>query len=454
MNNKYKKKQKKGFSIVEVVAAIGIFTVVFISVYGSFKMGLSSLVQSRHRTEAAALANEKMEIIRNLPYVSVGTQGGVPAGSLPQNESVSKSNQQFNVHTYIRYVDDPSDGIGSADQNHVTTDYKEIKVEVTWGGVSTGHGVAAVSKFVPNGVESDVGGGTFRLNVLDGSGAGLSGVAAHIVNGSVSPAVDISTATDSYGTILMSGMPAGDRNYQITVSKDGYESVSTSPPYPTTAYDPTDVHASVFEDDLNTKAIIIDKLSSLNIFARDILDYEHTFANTHFNLNGGRVIGLQFGTTIEVTNYDQNFVTGAGGAAAATNISPGRYNIILNEPGYTLVGTDPVLPVALAPDQNTEVNLILANSSVNSLLVTVKDSMSGTFVTNATVHLTNATGTDITLITGEKGQVYFPPNTDPPTDLVGGDYTLEVSASGYELFSEGIIINQLIQKEVQLNPNP
>ena len=349
MINKNKKNIKNGFSIMEVVAAIGIFTVVFVSIYGSFKAGLSSMVQSRHRTEGAALANEKTEIIRNLPYASIGTQGGVPSGSLPQNETVWKSNQKFNVHTFVRYVDDPEDGLVDADENHVITDYKEVKVEVTWQGISTGHGVPVVSKFVPNGVESDVGGGTFRLNVLNGSGAGILGVAVHIVNNSVNPAVDISTNTDLYGTILMSGMPAGDRNYTITVSKDGYESVTTSPPYPVTTYDPTDVHASVYEDDFNAPTIVIDKLSGLNIFARDILDYEHLFPSTHFNLKGGRVTGLVHGTTNEITNYDQNLITGAGGDISVPELAAGKYNVTLNEPGYTVVGTDPVLPVPLGP---------------------------------------------------------------------------------------------------------
>lgn len=439
---------------MEVVAAIGIFTVVFISVYGSFKAGLASLVQSRHRTEAAALANEKIEIIRNLPYASVGTIGGVPTGSFPQNEAVTKSNQKFNVHTFIRYVDDPQDGVGQADQNQVTTDYKEVKVEVTWGGVSTGHGVVSVSKFVPDGAESDVGGGTFRLNVLDGSGVGLPGVVAHITNSSVNPAVDVSTNTDSYGTILMSGMPAGDRNYQITVSKDGYEAVTTSPPYPTTAYDPTDVHASVMEDNLNTKAIIIDKLSGFHIYTRDILDYEHLLPGMHLHVKGGRVIGLVYGTTTPVTNYDQNLITSAGGDVSASNVSPGKYEITLNEAGYTVVGTDPALPAAIAPDQNPDINLILASSTANSLLATVKNSVTGTPLSNATVRLFNGSETDISLITGEKGQVYFPPNTDPPTTLAAVNYTLEVAASGYTTHSETVAINKLIQKEIQLTPNP
>jgi hypothetical protein len=221
-----------------------------------------------------------------------------------------------------------------------------------------------------------------------------------------------------------------------------------------TTYDPTDVHASVFEDDLNTKAIIIDKLSSLNIFARDILNYDHLFPSVDFNLKGGRVIGLEYGTTNEITNYDQNLVTGAAGDTNVTDISAGKYNVTLNEPGHTMVGTDQIMPVALGPDQDTDVNLILAPTATNSLFVSVKNSQSKVAISNASIRLSNASGVDITLITGEKGQVYFPPNTDPPTTLVGGTYTLEANASGYGTFSETISINQLVQKEILLIPIP
>ena len=443
---------RKGFSILEVIAAVFIFSIVTITIYGSFSAGLKSLAQSKHRVAATELANEKMEIIRNMPYSDIGTQGGIPSGILPQNETVWKSNQKFNVHTFIRYVDDSSDGLGQEDTNQVTTDYKEVKVEVSWPGVKPGYGVKTVSNFVPDGVETDVGGGSFRLNVIDGSGASLSGTAVQIVNSDNSPPTDINTYTDTYGTILLSGILAGDRNYQITVSKDGYESVATLPPYPTTSFDPTDVHASVMEGDLNTKAIIIDKLSNLHIFARDILDYDHLFSGIHFNLKGGRVIGLVYGTTTEVTNYDQNLITGASGDVSVGGISPGKYNVTLNEPGYTVISTDPVLPIALAPDQNLEVNLVLASNTTNSLIVTVKDSQTGSVLPNVSVRLANGSGFDVTQVTGEEGRVYFPPNTDPPTVLVAGDYTLEVSETNHQSSSQPVTINQLTQKEVLLDP--
>jgi hypothetical protein len=52
------------------------------------------------------------------------------------------------------------------------------------------------------------------------------------------------------------------------------------------------------------------------------------------------------------------------------------------------------------------------------------------------------------------GQVYFPPNTDPPTPLNSGDYTLEVTADGYENYSSSVTINQLTQTQVNLVPVP
>jgi Tfp pilus assembly protein PilE len=452
-NEKLKMKNfGKGFSILEVISAVFIFSIVTIAVYGSFSSGLKSIAQSKHRVAATELANEKMEIVRNMNYDDVGTQGGIPSGVLPQNETAWRSNQKFNVHTFIRYVDDSQDGIGQEDANQVTTDYKEVKVEITWPAVKTGQGVKLVSKFVPNGAESDVGGGTFRLNVLDGSGAGISGVETDVVNNDSDPQVNINTLTDSYGSVLLSGMPPGDRNYEISVSKSGYESVTTLPPYPETPFEPADTHASVIEGQLNAKAIIIDKLASLHIFSKNIQD--EAFADADFNLAGGRVIGKEAGSGNDVTNYDENHSTGVTGDVSVENLSPGKYTITLNEPGYTLIGSDVSFPLALEPDQSQDVNLIVASNTENSLIVTVKDSETALAVSGASVRVWNGIDFDSTLITGQMGQVYFPPNTDPPTVLNPGDYNLEVTADGYETYSDSVAVSQLTQEQVNLIPVP
>jgi len=213
------------------------------------------------------------------------------------------------------------------------------------------------------------------------------------------------------------------------------------------------VHASVVESNLNTKAIIIDKLSSLHILFHEIGDYSQMIPNVHFNLKGGRVIGLVYATITPVTNYDQNLVSGSEGNADAVDIAPGKYQVTLNEPGYTVIAVDPPLPIALAPGQDLNEDFLLASNTVNSLIVNVKDSQTGSVLPNASVRLHNSSGFDITQVTGQEGRVFFPPNTDPVTVLNSGSYTLDVSEPNHQTVSQSINISNLIQKNISLVPN-
>lgn len=445
---------KKGFSIMEVVAAIGIFTVVFISIYGSFKAGLTSLMQSRRRTEATALANEKMEIIRNLPYDSVGTQGGSPAGSLLQTENVTRSNQKFTVKIAVDYVDDPFDGTaGGNPPDPVYPDYKTARVEVDWPGVQAGKGVTLVSKFVPDGVETNVGGGTMQLNLIDSTGAGVSGVDVHLVNNSTNPTINTTVQSDSTGSVLKVGMPAGDRTYEITASKDGYEAVSTYPPYPTTPdFEPTDVHGSAIEGQLTSKTIIIDKLGNFSFSSRDIND--QPVPNVNFNLSGGRELGETAADPPQIVyGYNQNLETDGQGNISVDSASPGKYTLTLNEPGYTLIGTEtPLMPFVLAPGASQNITLIVVPTSVNSLVAKILNANTNERINGASVHLSDGAGFDQTLTTGEAGQVYFPPNLDPPVALAAGQYNLEVTADGFQGYSGTVNINQLTTQEIKLAP--
>ncbi len=447
------KKNNRGFSILEVVAAIFIFSVVTVTIYGSYSAGLKSLAQSRHRVAAAELANEKMEIIRNLPYNQVGTQGGVPSGVFPQNETVWKSNQKFNVRTTITYVDDPLDGTDPNDSNGVSRDYRKARVEVTWGSIAWGRGVILISNFVPDGVENETGGGTLRFNVIDSTGAGVAGADAHIVNNSTSPHVDITTQTDSAGSILMAGMPAGDQTYEFTVSKSGYESIATSPPYPATAYEPVDVHGSVIEGDLSSKSVILDKLGDISFASKNMND--QAVPNVNFHLEGGRVLGHPVDdSTASVFAYDQDLETNAQGVRDLGDaMSPGDYTLTFAEPGYTLIGTEaPLMPFSLAPDQNLNLTLIVADNSVDSLIVKVLNNDTAERINGASVHLTSAGGFDQTLVTGEAGQVFFPAVADPPVVLSAGEYNLEVSAPGFQNYAGTVNVSQLTQTEVKLVP--
>ncbi|MFA5871825.1 MAG: prepilin-type N-terminal cleavage/methylation domain-containing protein [Parcubacteria group bacterium] len=442
--------KQKGFSLLEVVSAVFIFSIVFLSVYGAFNAGLKSLVQSKRRTEAAALANEKMEIIRNLAYAEIGMVNGFPSGAIAQDEDVVRSSNAFHVHTNIRYIDDSFDGLDAEDENHIITDYKLAKVEVTWAGASTGKGVIVVSKFVPDGVESDVGGGSFRINILDGTGSGISGVDTRIINSSIPDPVDIHTTTDSSGTILLV-LPEGDRSYEISVLKDGYENVTTMPPYPTTAYDPTDEHASVIAGYLNTKGIIIDKLSTLNISTRSLLDAALPSIGLH--IDGGRIIGTDHvDPLVKIKNVIEDVVTDENGTKNLTDTPPGVYNVALTEPNYTLVETSINNPVPLSPAQTADLVMYIAPSNVNSLVVKLSNAVTGDPVERANVRVFNGTDFDQTQITAQKNYIYFPPFTDPPTTMSAGSYTVEVSVDGYESYTGSVDVNLLTQMDIQLNP--
>ena len=84
----------------------------------------------------------------------------------------------------------------------VTTDYKEVKIEVTLGGVANRQGSESCFKIC----EQRSRNGCWRRNFAreyHGTGQGDSGVRSRICeHQSVSPAVDINTLTDSTEQIL------------------------------------------------------------------------------------------------------------------------------------------------------------------------------------------------------------------------------------------------------------
>jgi hypothetical protein len=75
------------------------------------------------------LAQEKIEVVRNMPYENIGTVGGIPPGVLPQTETVTINNLAFEIKTTIVYIDDPFDGLSPDDL--LPTDYKRVSIEIS-----------------------------------------------------------------------------------------------------------------------------------------------------------------------------------------------------------------------------------------------------------------------------------------------------------------------------------
>ena len=97
----------KGFTLIEMMVFIFIFTITGITFYKVFATGTQAMSSVRSRLGAIQLANEKIETIHNLKYEDIGTLGGIPAGKIPQTETDTRSGKTYYVHCSVVAVDDP-----------------------------------------------------------------------------------------------------------------------------------------------------------------------------------------------------------------------------------------------------------------------------------------------------------------------------------------------------------
>jgi hypothetical protein len=198
-----------------------------------------------------------------LPYNSIGTDGGVPSGLIPQHSTTTLNGITYSERVLIQYIDDPADGVGGADVNAILADYKQAKIEYTWTIRGKTDTAALVSNIVPIGIESTAGGGTIRVSVFDASVLPLAGAEVRFVNNTTTTTIDTLRYTDLTGTAYLSGAPAA-ANYEITATDTGYSidgtyTATTSNPNPTTQ------PIAVIESQVSTMNFQIDRLSNLLI---------------------------------------------------------------------------------------------------------------------------------------------------------------------------------------------
>ena len=255
----------RGISLIETLLGITILVVVGISLFTLISFTLKVIWESQAKIIGTQLANQKIEMAQNLAYEDVGTEGGIPTGPIPANEVVERNGLDYVVATEIQYVDDPFDGtLGGDPDDTLNTDYKKIRVEVSWPYRLTHQPIVFVTNIVPPGLESAVGGGTLKILAYSAYGQPVAQANVSIVNATVVPNININTLTDDQGYVILPGSPESTESYEITVSKNGY---STDKTYATTAElpSPEKPHASVFEGQTTNVSFAIDRLSSLNV---------------------------------------------------------------------------------------------------------------------------------------------------------------------------------------------
>jgi hypothetical protein len=259
---------------------------------------------------------------------------------------------------------------------------------------------------------------------------------------------------------MFPGAKQSQQAYAITVSKDNYETVSTIDPDSVT-YVPRDPHASVVAGLLNTAIITIDKLADLKVRSTDYLG--NSISGVSFHIKGGREIGTDSSVIPPeiIYNLDSDESTDSGGEKDFEDHSPGGQFFlsgIETISGYTLIGAGPIsgfeaatstYKFSLLPDELKTVDIKFVADSADSLLVRVLNNDDDSRITEAEVKLTNADGFEAIVNTSFDGVAFFPEGPDP---LIPGEYTLEINHPNFHEHSETINIDQLITKEIKLNP--
>lgn len=448
--SKNKMKRKRGFTLIETLVVIFMFSLITVSFYRVFSTATILMIDAKKRVAAVNLANERMEYIRSLIYTDVGLVGSstIP-GLVDPDEYITSGLYTFHVVTSIVYVDDAWDGLEGVG------DYKRATVIVYWGNEGDGQKVRVCSDFVPFGTEDiEPGKGALSIRVIDSEGSTVSGASVNVYNSE--EAIDDNFETTSSGYIMIPNYPVSYQEYKITVSKSGYETVVTQPPYPVSSYYPADVHASVFEMNITESIINSSPLSNIEISFLD--PYGDLIAGDfNFDMEGGRIVGTETdGTT--TYNYDESLVSDSDGTKDITGLSPGNYEITLNESDYklwkmnTVTGNEPDEIIVPHGNLSYQEGIKILDEAKPSYFVQVVDADTGYPLHGAEVTLSNSILVySETTLTDEYGYAYFP--DDSLLSLTDGEtYDVDVTFTGYDSESKNAVISGLTEDNINLDP--
>lgn len=447
----------RGFTLIESMVVLLIFSLITVTFYSVFTKGGQLIIESKNRLKATALANEKMEIIKSLDYAQIGIDGsGYIGGDIPGSEEQTVSGKTFYIFSSVTYIDNPFDGEEGEDPDDSNpADSKRVTIKVAWeNDINTAKAVSFVSDFAPPGVEGATGGGTLVVKVINKDANGISEANVNIKNDDLN--IDENLTTNSNGGVSLPGAPEDGNDYEISISKSGYFSISSLPVYPISTFYPAYTHASVTEGERNIITIITDRLTNLTLKTED--PFGNSIQNISYNLEGGIVKG-HF-SSVPIYYYDENLNSGSTGENEINNLSYGDYTFSFSDTSsnYDFIKMHPFSTLLndrtkfnLEPNTETEEKAIFADKNINSLLVSVLDSAEAFPIKNASVRLSNSSlpiPYDITIATDDFGFAYFP-NALP--ELAAETYNLEIQASGYQTKNETVAIDKYVKTEIKLD---
>ena len=252
--------------MVEVIVGIALMLIVFSGIFGAYRLSLKVVNLSKNKVTATAIANEQMEIIRNLPYASVGTTGAtlpLASGTLAPTFAKSLDGINFTVNIKVQFIIDPADGTGAGDT--CNWDYKNASVIVSWKDVFPGS-VTMSTIVAPDNIVEETQtclsqpGGVLTVTVFDSHGVLLASplISVYDIGGTVL----YDSATPATG-VFSFALAAG--TYRVVVTKNGY---STARSYGSNEIaTPNTLNPTVLVGGNVPVSLSIDKVSTVTVSA-------------------------------------------------------------------------------------------------------------------------------------------------------------------------------------------
>jgi len=431
---------KESFTLVDVLIGTSLVLIIFVGVVGAFRLGFKVVEQSQNRIVATAIANQEIEMARNLDYESVGTQGATlpfASGDFEEISIVVRNNIEYTVEIKVKYIADSADGLAGP-EDVCPNDYKKMGVKVSWPGIFGGE-ISLFTDIAPDNLAEECAqlGGVLMISVFDAYGEMVPSPLIEIFDPATGLPID--SATPSGGEYHFVLSPDA---YKVVVSKSGYNQEQSYGEEEITT--PEKPHPIIIEGEVTEMSFSIDKVSSFSVSSFSIVEEEPVVVpNAQFHLQGEKIIGYDEDEE-PVYEYSQDHITDSSGQLIISDLEWDSYTFSVDPAtGLDLADIVPSpQPIDLFPDTSLAVELYL--DSENSLLAEVEDSLTFEPLFSATVRLFNlGLGYDETQYTNEAGQTYFIP-------LEVESYGLEVEAEGYLPFSGTVPVSGDATETVQL----
>ena len=370
-----------GFGLVETLVGVLLFVLISTASYGAFTKILRGVQILKIKNAAANLANEQIEIVRNLPYTDVGIVNGLPVGKIPRDQLIVRGDITFDVNTSVQDIDDPFDGtFGGTPSDSSPTDYKLIEIIISCENCAFTNSMSFYTRVAPQALETGSENGALFVQVFDANGDPIQGASVHIENNQGSPVIVIDDTTDIDGFLKVFDTPPGIEAYEISVTKSGYSSEKTyligEPENP----NPDRPHINVVAGEITTASFAIDYLGDLVIKTREI-DCS-IVEDVDFHIRSSKTIGSQ------VFKYEDDLQTGASGKIGIEDVEWDNYFIDITDTSYDLYGSNVILPINVNPGSSQNIDLIVGNVDPNALLVQIKDAGTGLPLSGTEVTLT------------------------------------------------------------------